>query len=114
MLILKYETKNFEKSDFRHFLRREKYPFNESGIIYNRSTSKPGSSWFLISMEWWLRWELTCASSIINSKELKNKKPTSTKSTKPDNKSIKIFFFYFLLNRIFPLELSRVILTIVH
>jgi hypothetical protein len=45
---------------------------------------------------------------------LKNKKPASTKSTKPDNKSIKIFFFYFLLNRIFSLELSRVILTIVH
>ncbi|CAF1339296.1 unnamed protein product [Rotaria sordida] len=70
----------------KHFLRREKYPFNESEVVYNRATSKPGSSWFLISMDWWLRWEAVCSSSIINSNELKNKKISSIKSNKTDNK----------------------------
>jgi len=57
-------------------------------MIFNRSTSKPGSSWFLISMDWWLRWETTCSSSIINSTEIKTKK---TSSNKIDNRLIKIF-----------------------
>jgi hypothetical protein len=72
-----------KKFDFRHFLRREKYPFHESSMIYNRPTSKPGSLWFLIAMDWWSRWELTGSSSIINSKELKTKKPAVNK---PNNK----------------------------
>jgi len=61
-------------------------------MIFNRSTSKPGSSWFLIAMDWWVRWELTCSSSIINSNELKNKKIPSNKI---DNRLIKSFFFDF-------------------
>lgn len=69
----------------RYFLRREKYPFNELGTIENRPTSKPGALWFLIAMDWWLRWELLCSSSIININELKTKK-TSTIKTKTDNR----------------------------
>jgi hypothetical protein len=60
-------------------------------MIFNRSTSKPGSSWFLISMDWWLRWETTCSSSIINSTELKTKK---TSSNKIDNRLIEIVLFF--------------------
>ena len=75
----------------RHFLKREKYPFIESGMIFNRSTSKPGSLWFLISMDWWLRWEVTCSSSIINSNELITKKSSVNKPNKTDNRLIEIF-----------------------
>jgi len=55
-------------------------------MIFNRSTTKPGSSWFLIAMDWWLRWESTRSSSIINSNELKNKRIPSNKT---DNRLIK-------------------------
>jgi len=104
--IVKYVMKiiNFliKLSSFsRHFLQREKYPFSELGMMYNRSTSKPGSSWFLISMDWWLKWEATCSSSIINSKELINKPSSSTKSNKTDNRLrknlcfVKKFYLFF-------------------
>ncbi|CAF1168615.1 unnamed protein product [Adineta steineri] len=69
----------------KHFLHREKYPFTKPDVIYHRPTSKPGASWYLISMDWWLRWEALCTSSIINSKELNNKKSPSTKLNKTDN-----------------------------
>jgi len=69
----------------------------ESGMMYHRSTSKPGSSWFLISMDWWLKWEATCSSSIININELKNKKTSSIKSNKTDHRFIEILFFLFLI-----------------
>jgi hypothetical protein len=59
-------------------------------MTYTRSTSKPGSSWFLISMDWWLRWDLTCTSSIVNSNELLNKKSSLNKPNKTDNRLIKI------------------------
>lgn len=51
----------------RQFLRREQYPFIEAQsavssktyhwINQNRSTSTPGSPWYLIAMDWWNRWE---------------------------------------------------------
>ena len=80
----------------RQFLRREQYPFVEaqSGVsskVYhwincNRSTSKPGSSWYLISKDWWTRWE---ASANINSTELMtpnlHKKNSSSKLNKLSN-----------------------------
>ncbi|CAM4750883.1 unnamed protein product [Rotaria magnacalcarata] len=69
-----------------HFLRREKRPFNESETVSNRATSKPGSSWFLISMDWWCKLELQCSSSIANSNELKTKANSSIKSNKIDNR----------------------------
>ncbi|CAF0809558.1 unnamed protein product [Adineta steineri] len=67
VLGLRPSTRHDEITIVKQFLRREQYPFVEaqSGVsskVYhwincNRSTSKPGSSWYLISMEWWLRWE---------------------------------------------------------
>jgi hypothetical protein len=97
--IVKYvkQTNNNNKIKilfFRYFLRREKYPFIESDTKHNRLTSKPGSLWFLISMDWWLRWEAICFSSIINSTELKNKKNSSNKPNKSDNRLIEIVFFF--------------------
>ncbi|CAF3868305.1 unnamed protein product [Rotaria sp. Silwood1] len=86
VLGLRPSSQQDELTIVKHFLQREKYPFNEFEVAYNRVTSKPGSSWFLISMDWWLRWETVCSSSIINSNELKNKKISSIKSNKIDNK----------------------------
>jgi hypothetical protein len=82
--------KKLKSFNFRHFLRREKSPFMESAMISNRFTSKPGSSWFLISIDWWMKWESTCSASIINSQELKTKKNSVNKSNKTDNKYIQI------------------------
>jgi hypothetical protein len=81
---------------FRQFLRREQYPFVEaqSGVsskVYhwincNRSTSKPGSSWYLISLDWWIRWE-----TILNPNSTEpittaiNKKNSLTKLNKLPN-----------------------------
>ncbi|CAF2834191.1 unnamed protein product [Rotaria sp. Silwood2] len=87
VLGLRPSSQQDELTIVKHFLQREKYPFNESEVAYNRATSKPGASWFLISMDWWLRWETICSSSIINSNELKNKKISSIKSNKTDNKN---------------------------
>ncbi|CAF5082326.1 unnamed protein product, partial [Rotaria sp. Silwood1] len=65
VLGLKPSTKHDEITIVKQFLRREHYPFFEAQssvssktyhwINCNRSTSKPGSSWYLISMDWWLR-----------------------------------------------------------
>ncbi|CAF0759373.1 unnamed protein product [Adineta ricciae] len=67
VLGLKPATKQEEITIVKQFLRREQYPFVEaqSGVsskVYhwincNRSTSKPGSSWYLIPKDWWTRWE---------------------------------------------------------
>ncbi len=81
---------------FRQFLRREQYPFVEaqSGVsskVYhwincNRSTSKPGSSWYLISMDWWLRWEHSATNNYIESSTNSIvKKSSSTKLNKLPN-----------------------------
>ena len=80
----------------RQFLQREQYPFiaAQSGVsskVYhwincNRSTSKPGSLWYLISMDWWARWE---TSSMAPSSETFNpsmhKKNSLTKLNKLTN-----------------------------
>jgi hypothetical protein len=81
-------------------------------MIFNRSTTKPGSSWFLIAMDWWLRWESTCSSSIINSNELKNKKIPSNKTDHRLIKNCTLFVFFFIVNSLFLLELNQVILII--
>ncbi|CAF4722565.1 unnamed protein product [Rotaria sp. Silwood1] len=84
VLGLKPSTKHDEITIVKQFLRREQYPFFEAQssvssktyhwINCNRSTSKPGSSWYLISMDWWLRWESSALSSSsspnINSHDL--------------------------------------------
>ncbi|UJR27426.1 hypothetical protein I4U23_008715 [Adineta vaga] len=96
VLGLKPATKQDEITIVKQFLRREQYPFVEaqSGVsskVYhwincNRSTSKPGSSWYLISKDWWTRWE---ASANINSTELMtpnlHKKNSSSKLNKLSN-----------------------------
>ncbi|CAF4440752.1 unnamed protein product, partial [Rotaria magnacalcarata] len=101
VLGLKPSTKQEEITIVKQFLRREQYPFVEAQpgvsskayhwINCNRSTSKPGSSWYLISMDWWLRWD---SSANINSTEpivtTMQKKNSLTKLNKltsgPDNK----------------------------
>jgi len=62
----------------REFLQREQYPFLEAQscvssktyhwINSNRSTSKPGSSWYLIPSDWWNRWELSATNAAMNKK----------------------------------------------
>ncbi len=79
----------------RQFLRREQYPFVEaqSGVsskVYhwincNRSTSKPGSSWYLISRDWWIRWESPLMTNSIESSTTINKKNSFTKLNKLTN-----------------------------
>ncbi|CAF0968583.1 unnamed protein product [Rotaria sordida] len=81
VLGLRPSTKQDEITIVKQFLRREQYPFFEAQpsvssktyhwINCNRSTSKPGSSWYLISMDWWLRWESSASlsSSTVNSTE---------------------------------------------
>ncbi len=80
---------------FRQFLRREQYPFVEaqSGVSSkayhwincNRSTSKPGSSWYLIYIDWWIRWESSGSNSPIESTIITNKKNSFTKLNKLTN-----------------------------
>lgn len=43
-------------------------------INCNRATSKPGSIWYLISIDWWLRWESSTSSSemTLNAAQKKN------------------------------------------
>jgi len=67
VLGLKPQSKQEEVNIVKQFLRREQYPFIEaqSGVSsktyhwinQNRSTSTPGSPWYLIAMDWWNRWE---------------------------------------------------------
>lgn len=80
----------------RQFRRREQYPFAEAQpgvssktyhwINLNRSTSKPGSAWYLIAIDWWIRWE---ASTIVNPSESATstlqKKNSSSKLNKLTN-----------------------------
>ncbi|CAF1131929.1 unnamed protein product [Adineta ricciae] len=68
----------------KHFLQREKRPLFESALQYSRPSSKPGSMWFLIAIDWWIRWEATCSLSPTNSKEVLNKKSASAKSSKTE------------------------------
>lgn len=79
----------------RHFLRREQYPFTEaqSGVSSktyhwincNRFTSKPGSSWYLIVMDWWLRWESSTVTPTEYTPGTINKKNSSSKLNKLTN-----------------------------
>ncbi len=95
-ILKKKEKKTIEFFLFlRQFLRREQYPFVEaqSGvsskvyhwIICNRSTSKPGSSWYLISREWWNRWDPSSNPHTIESSIIINKKNSFTKLNKLSN-----------------------------
>ena len=79
----------------RHFLRREQYPFTEaqSGVSSktyhwincNRFTSKPGSSWYLIVMDWWLRWESSTVTPSEHTPGTINKRNSSSKLNKLTN-----------------------------
>lgn len=110
-----------------HFLRREKHPFIEAEYDvsiktnFNRSTSKPGSSWFLIAMDWWIRWEATSSSSIINSNDFTatntSRKNSFIKSNKTDNRLISKFSFLSNQNTMtlcIILDENLVILIILH
>ncbi|CAF3315764.1 unnamed protein product [Rotaria socialis] len=101
VLGLRPSTKQEEITIVKQFLRREQYPFVEaqSGVSSkayhwinsNRSTSKPGSSWYLISRDWWLRWEspasISSTEPIVTTIQKKNSLTKLNKLTSgPDNK----------------------------
>ncbi|CAF4760386.1 unnamed protein product [Rotaria socialis] len=100
VLGLRPSTKQEEITIVKQFLRREQYPFVEaqSGVSSkayhwinsNRSTSKPGSSWYLISRDWWLRWEspasISSTEPIVTTIQKKNSLTKLNKLTSgPDN-----------------------------
>lgn len=80
----------------REFLQREQYPFVDAQagvssktyhwINHNRSTSKPGSLWYLISIDWWTRWEASATVPYADaSNHAMHKKNSSTKLNKLSN-----------------------------
>ena len=76
VLGLRPSSQKDEVSIVKNFLRREKCPFMDTGVISNRSTSKAGAIWYLISMTWWSKWESICTptvqKSLTNKTELGN------------------------------------------
>ena len=61
---------------------------SECSVPTYRHTSRPGSTWFLIDMDWWIRWEGTSLASMITSTHLAKIGPKAslTESGKADAK----------------------------